>query len=71
MVTPLVFQKMEVREPSGTDGGTAQMSTFDVIAEVVVAGAGVGGFCTGGFGRGVCVSIMVGVFGAGAGGGPT
>ena len=33
--TPLVFQKTEVRVPSGTLAGTAQISTSGVIADTV------------------------------------
>ena len=36
-VTPCEFQNIEVREPSGTDAGTAHISTFGGTAGVVLA----------------------------------
>lgn len=47
LTTPCVFQKIEVRPPSATDAGTAQMSTLGVpvtttAGVVVAAGAGFG-----------------------------
>jgi len=36
-VTPCVFQKIDVRAPSETDGGTAQISAFGSTVGVVVA----------------------------------
>ena len=45
-VTPCVFQKIEVRPPSGTLSGEAQISTFGrTIGETEVAGGGDTGFC--------------------------
>jgi len=40
--TPLLFQKTDVREPSGTLSGTAQISTSAGIVEAVGVGVGVG-----------------------------
>lgn len=39
--TPCVFQKIDVRAPSGTVVGVAQISTLAVIGAVVVAFGGV------------------------------
>src|SRR3989344_3426308 len=49
-VTPWVFQKMDVRPPSGTEAGTAQISTFGGTSGVAVAAVVVG--AGGGFGFG-------------------
>ena len=40
-VTPCELQNTEVREPSGMEAGTAQISTFGVTAGVVLVAAGV------------------------------
>ena len=59
--TPLVFQKTEVREPSGTRAGTAQISAS---AEGAAVGGGAGG---GGVTAFVALFVAVGE-GVGAGG---
>ncbi len=51
LVTPCVFQKIDVRVASGTDAGTAQIYTWGLTVGVVVAaglvtaGAGTGFVC--------------------------
>ena len=71
LVTPFVLQKIEVRAPSGTEAGTAQMSTFGVTAGVVVA-AGAGTVGVGCFRTGVCWRTgFCGTGAGGGGGGPT
>src|SRR3990167_5866950 len=63
-VTPCVFQKIDVRPPSGTEAGTAQISTFAGTVGVVVAAVVVAVFAAGFL---VCWSVTAG----GGGGVPT
>ena len=64
LATPCVFQKIDVREPSGTVAGTAQICTTGVPV-----GTGAAGVAAGGVDAGPCWSVTCG--GVAGGGVPT